>query len=74
MNIVSIETVDCIPGVIEKKLPKHLDHRGHLIETFRIDELPEEVRPVMSYVNLRSLRRSSLPYVSLIPNDGQRDR
>jgi dTDP-4-dehydrorhamnose 3,5-epimerase len=51
MDIVSIEAVDSISGVIEKKLPKHLDHRGHLIETFRIDELPEEVRPVMSYVN-----------------------
>jgi dTDP-4-dehydrorhamnose 3,5-epimerase len=40
-----------IKGIITKQLPKHLDNRGHLIETFRIDELPDGVRPVMSYVN-----------------------
>ncbi|MGE5351552.1 MAG: dTDP-4-dehydrorhamnose 3,5-epimerase [Ignavibacteriales bacterium] len=49
-NTISINAAE-IKGVIAKQLPKHLDSRGHLIETFRIDELPDGVRPVMSYVN-----------------------
>jgi len=40
-----------IEGVIIKKLVKHLDKRGFLTETFRIDELPENLKPVMSYVS-----------------------
>jgi dTDP-4-dehydrorhamnose 3,5-epimerase len=38
-------------GVIIKGLVSHADARGRLVETFRIDELPKGVRPVMSYVN-----------------------
>jgi dTDP-4-dehydrorhamnose 3,5-epimerase len=40
-----------IDGVIVKKLVKHLDRRGFLCETFRLDELPPEIKPVMSYVS-----------------------
>ncbi|HHD82476.1 MAG TPA: dTDP-4-dehydrorhamnose 3,5-epimerase [Bacteroidetes bacterium] len=40
-----------IDGVIVKNLKKHVDERGFLIETFRIDELPEELHPEMSYVS-----------------------
>lgn len=40
-----------IEGVIIKKLVKYVDERGFLTETFRIDELPERVKPVMSYVS-----------------------
>ena len=40
-----------IEGVVIKKLVKHVDERGFLVETFRIDELPEGLRPVMSYVS-----------------------
>ena len=40
-----------IEGVIIKKLTKHLDHRGFLCETFRADELPPGLTPVMSYVS-----------------------
>ncbi len=40
-----------IAGVIVKKLSKHLDNRGFLCETFRIDELPQGLQPVMSYVS-----------------------
>lgn len=47
-----IENTEKIDGVIEKKLIKNLDFRGHLIETFRIDELPNGIKPVMSYVSL----------------------
>ena len=46
------ENTEYIYGVIEKKLTKHLDFRGNLIETFRIDELPKDITPVMSYVSL----------------------
>jgi dTDP-4-dehydrorhamnose 3,5-epimerase len=40
-----------IDGVIVKKLTRHVDKRGFLTETFRLDELPENLRPVMSYVS-----------------------
>lgn len=40
-----------IDGVIVKTLQKHMDSRGFLAETFRIDELPEGLRPAMSYVS-----------------------
>lgn len=40
-----------IEGVIIKKLVKFVDERGFLTETFRIDELPENLRPEMSYVS-----------------------
>ncbi|HBT20546.1 MAG TPA: dTDP-4-dehydrorhamnose 3,5-epimerase [Peptococcaceae bacterium] len=44
-------TKGSIDGVIIKKLTKHVDKRGFLTETFRIDELPESLKPVMSYVS-----------------------
>lgn len=40
-----------IEGVIIKKLVKHPDRRGFLCETFRLDELPADLKPVMSYVS-----------------------
>lgn len=40
-----------IEGVVIKKLVKHVDERGFLVETFRIDELPEGLQPLMSYVS-----------------------
>ena len=40
-----------IDGVIIKKLTVHSDARGTLCETFRSDELPPEVKPVMSYIS-----------------------
>ena len=40
-----------IEGVIVKNLIKHVDERGFLVETIRIDELPEEISPEMSYVS-----------------------
>ncbi len=47
----TIFTKGPIDGVIIKKLTKHLDHRGFLCETFRADELPPGLTPVMSYVS-----------------------
>ncbi|KAB2921683.1 MAG: dTDP-4-dehydrorhamnose 3,5-epimerase [Bacteroidetes bacterium] len=46
-----MKTVEALEGVIVKELPAFSDHRGGLVETFRIDDLPEFVRPVMSYVS-----------------------
>lgn len=40
-----------IDGVVIKKLVKYLDRRGFLCETFRLDELPPGLKPVMSYVS-----------------------
>ena len=40
-----------IKGVIVEKLTKFSDERGYLVETFRIDNLQNMLRPVMSYVS-----------------------
>ena len=40
-----------IEGVIIEKLIKFSDERGYLVETFRIDNLPKEIRPMMSYIS-----------------------
>jgi len=42
---------DKISGVIIQKLVKHVDERGYLTETMRVDELPEGLNPIMSYVS-----------------------
>lgn len=41
-----------IQGVIIKELTRHSDHRGTLCETYRADELPDNLQPVMSYISL----------------------
>ncbi|MBU4349004.1 dTDP-4-dehydrorhamnose 3,5-epimerase family protein [bacterium] len=40
-----------IEGVIIEKLIKFSDDRGFLVETFRVDNLLEDLQPVMSYVS-----------------------
>ena len=40
-----------IEGVIIEQLTKFSDDRGYLVETFMIDNLLNELRPVMSYVS-----------------------
>ena len=40
-----------IKGVIIEKLNKFYDERGFLTEAFRIDNLPKEIRPMMSYIS-----------------------
>ncbi len=39
-----------IEGVVIKKLTRFSDERGYLVETFRIDNLPSKLKPVMSYI------------------------
>ncbi|MBD3299990.1 MAG: dTDP-4-dehydrorhamnose 3,5-epimerase [Candidatus Moranbacteria bacterium] len=41
-----------IEGLKVKKLQKFRDNRGWLMETFRNDELPKGIKPVMSYVSM----------------------
>ena len=40
-----------IEGVVIEKLIKFSDERGFLIETFRVDNLPDDLQPVMSYAS-----------------------
>ena len=40
-----------IEGVIVKKLSRFSDERGYLIETFRTDNLPNKLKPMMSYIS-----------------------
>lgn len=40
-----------IEGVVIIKLTKYPDRRGFLCETFRLDELPPNLTPAMSYVS-----------------------
>ena len=40
-----------IEGVVIEKLIKFTDERGYLVETFRIDNLLKEIRPMMSYIS-----------------------
>jgi dTDP-4-dehydrorhamnose 3,5-epimerase len=40
-----------IEGVVVRPLNTYQDARGWLTELFRIDELPEDFRPVMSYLS-----------------------
>ncbi len=41
-----------IDGVIWRALKKYNDSRGWLCELFRVDDVPEEFRPVMSYISM----------------------
>ena len=45
-------TLSDLEGVIIKPLKAFADSRGHLTELFRHDELPEDFRPVMSYLSV----------------------
>ena len=40
-----------IEGVVIDKLIKFSDERGFLVESFRMDNLPDDLHPVMSYVS-----------------------
>ncbi len=40
-----------IEGVVIENLIKFSDERGFLLETFRVDNLPDNLQPVMSYVS-----------------------
>lgn len=50
-------------GVEVRALAKHEDSRGHLLELFREDELPDGFRPVMAYLSV------TLPGVSRGPHE-----
>jgi dTDP-4-dehydrorhamnose 3,5-epimerase len=51
-EIFSMEfTQGTINGVVILSLRKYVDERGYLIETFRLDTLPEGLKPEMSYIS-----------------------
>lgn len=54
-----------IKGVIIEKLIKFSDERGFLVETFRIDSLPDSLRPAMSYVSYTKPRIARGPHEHL---------
>lgn len=41
-----------IQGVVIRPLKRHSDHRGWLMELYRVDELELEFLPVMSYISM----------------------
>jgi dTDP-4-dehydrorhamnose 3,5-epimerase len=51
-----------IEGVHVQKLLKNVDERGFLIETFRVDTLPEGLKPQMSYASFTEPRVSRGPH------------
>ena len=52
-----------IDGVVIEKVPRFLDERGWLLETFRHDEVEREFHPVMGYTSL------TLPGVARGPHE-----
>jgi len=51
-----------IEGVIVKRLTRFSDERGYLIEIFRIDNLPNKLKPMMSYISYTSPRVTRGPH------------
>ena len=51
-----------IEGVIIEKLIKFSDERGFLVETFRVDNLPDNLQPVMSYISYTKPRIARGPH------------
>ena len=58
-----------IEGVLVDKLNKLIDSRGFLLETFRTDNLPDDLRPVMSYVSYTRPGVSRGPHEHLVQTD-----
>lgn len=46
------EVSEPLPGVLVRRLGRHEDARGWLIELFREDELPDGFRPCMGYLSV----------------------
>lgn len=51
-----------IDGVIVKRLVKHIDQRGWLVELFRYDELDGEHYPQMAYISATSTEQARGPH------------
>ena len=58
-----------VEGVITDKLSKLIDSRGYLLETFRTDNLPDALRPVMSYISYTRPGVSRGPHEHLVQTD-----
>lgn len=57
-------------GVLIRPLKRFEDARGWLMETFRIDELPEDFRPVMSYLSVTKPGVARGPHEHVDQTDG----
>ena len=58
-----------IEGVVIEILIKFSDKRGFLVETFRIDSLPDDLQPVMSYVSYTKPGIARGPHEHLVQTD-----
>src|SRR4030066_80617 len=58
-----------IEGVAIEELIKSSDERGFLVETFRIDNLTDSLRPIMSYVSYTKPRIARGPHEHLKQTD-----
>lgn len=59
-----------IEGVLIKPLARYQDARGWLTELFRDDELPEDFRPVMSYLSVTHAGVARGPHEHVDQTDG----
>jgi dTDP-4-dehydrorhamnose 3,5-epimerase len=59
-----------IEGVVIKPLKRYEDARGWLTELFRDDELPDEFRPVMSYLSVTHPEVARGPHEHVDQTDG----
>lgn len=59
-----------IPGVLIKPLARYQDARGWLTELFRDDELPDDFRPVMSYLSVTHPDVARGPHEHVDQTDG----
>lgn len=59
-----------IEGVVIKPLKRFADARGWLTELFRDDELPEDFRPVMSYLSVTHAGVARGPHEHVDQTDG----
>src|SRR4051812_28400874 len=59
-----------ISGVLIRPLKRYQDARGWLTELFRDDELPDEFRPVMSYLSVTHAGVARGPHEHVDQTDG----
>lgn len=59
-----------IPGVFVRRLSRHSDSRGWLMETFREDELPGNFKPVMGYISYTHPGIARGPHEHVAQTDG----
>jgi dTDP-4-dehydrorhamnose 3,5-epimerase len=59
-----------LPGVLVRRMSRHEDSRGWLIELFRDDELPNEFEPAMGYLSVTHPGVARGPHEHVEQTDG----